>query len=40
MGRYKTVKEYGGELLIKNPAETAKKMILLSGLDRLVKITD
>lgn len=40
MGRYKTVKEYGGELLIKKPAETAKKMILLSGLDRLVKITD
>jgi stage II sporulation protein AA (anti-sigma F factor antagonist) len=40
MGRYKTVTEYGGELFIKSPAESAKKMILLSGMDRLIKITD
>lgn len=40
MGRYKTVKEHGGELLIKNPAQSALKMIELSGLDRLVTITD
>ncbi len=40
MGRYKAVTEYGGELFIKNPAESPKKMILLSGMDRLIKITE
>ena len=40
MGRYKTIKEYGGELIIKNPSESPKKMILLSGLDRLITITE
>lgn len=40
MGRYKTMKEYGGELYIKSPTESAKKMITLCGLDKLVKITE
>jgi stage II sporulation protein AA (anti-sigma F factor antagonist) len=40
MGRYKTVKEYGGELFVQKPANSVKKMILLSGLDRLVRITE
>lgn len=40
MGRYKTIKEYGGELIIKNPSDSPRKMILLSGLDRLITITD
>ncbi|MBE6648715.1 MAG: STAS domain-containing protein [Ruminococcaceae bacterium] len=40
MGRYKTVKEYGGEIFLKSPAPTVEKMVRLSGLDRLVRIID
>ncbi len=39
MGRYKTVKEYGGELFVKNPASVVDKMIKLSGMDKLINIT-
>ncbi len=40
MGRYKTVKEYGGELFVKNPASAVNKMIQLSGMDKLINIIE
>lgn len=38
MGRYKKIKELGGELVIQNPNEAVLKICRLSGLGRLIKI--
>ncbi|MBO7254608.1 MAG: anti-sigma factor antagonist [Clostridia bacterium] len=40
MGRYRTVKEYGGELFVKNPASVVEKMIRLSGMDKLINVVE
>lgn len=38
MGRYKLVKEFGGTVEIKNPPLQIKKVLRLSGLDKIVKL--
>ena len=38
MGRYKLMKEKGGEVIIANAPVYIKKVIMLSGMDKLCKI--
>lgn len=38
MGRYKTVKNYGGSIIIRNTSSQIKKVMKLAGLDHLAYI--
>lgn len=38
MGRYKTVKNYGGRIVIRNTSSQIKKVMRLAGLDHLAYI--
>lgn len=38
MGRYKLMQELGGSVIIQNPPAHIKKVMQLSGMDRLAKI--
>lgn len=38
MGRYKTMQEIGGRVVVTNPSPHIKKVMKLSGLDKLVVI--
>lgn len=39
IGRYKLVNEYGGDIYIVNPSDRIRKLIELSGVSRLAKIS-
>ncbi|MBE6860726.1 MAG: STAS domain-containing protein [Ruminococcus sp.] len=39
MGRHKLITECGGKLIVKNPQLYIKRVLKLSGIERLVKIT-
>ena len=38
MGRYAVMKELGGEVIIQNPSPSIEKIMLLAGMERVVKI--
>ena len=38
MGRYKLMKEIGGQILVTNPSFHIKRVMILAGLDRLAVI--
>ena len=38
MGRYAVMKELGGEVIIRDPSPTIEKIMLLAGMERVVKI--
>lgn len=38
MGRYAVIQRMGGDMILRNPSERVKKIIDLSGLDRIVHI--
>ena len=38
MGRYKLMKEIGGKVTVRNPSEQKKKVMKISGIDRLASI--
>lgn len=38
MGRYAVMKELGGEVVVQNPAPAIEKIMLLAGMERVVKI--
>jgi anti-anti-sigma factor len=38
MGRYKRMKELGGDTVLVSPSAAVSKMILLSGMDKLVRV--
>ena len=38
MGRYAVMKELGGEVVIQNPSPAIEKIMLLAGMERVVKI--
>ena len=40
MGRHKLISECGGKLIVKNPQFYIKRVLKLSGIERLVKITN
>lgn len=40
MGRCRSMNVYGGKVIVKNPSPEIKKVMLLSGLDRIVTITN
>lgn len=39
MGRYKKLNTYGGNLIICNPSCSVKKILNLTGMDKLLKLT-
>jgi len=39
MGRHKMITEFGGVLVVKNPHNYIRRVLKLSGIERLVKIT-
>lgn len=39
IGRYKLMKEYGGSLIVCNPQTYIRRVLKLSGIEKLVKIT-
>ena len=40
MGRYKLMKETGGKVIVKNPQNQIKKVMRLSGMDKLAAISN
>jgi len=38
MGRYKLISECGGRLVVKNPRQYIKRVLKISGIERIVKI--
>ena len=38
MGRYAVMKELGGEVIVQNPSPAIEKIMLLAGMERVVKI--
>ncbi len=38
MGRYKLMKEIGGKVTVRNPSVQIKKVMKISGIDRLASI--
>lgn len=40
MGRYKLMKETGGRVIVKNPQNQIKKVMRLSGIDKLAAISN
>ena len=40
MGRYKLMQEIGGNLVVRNPPPHIKKVMRLSGIDRLAELPD
>lgn len=38
MGRYKLISECGGRLIVKNPQQYIKRVLKISGIERIVKI--
>ena len=40
MGRYKLMKEIGGKVIVKNPQNQIKKVMRLSGIDKLAAISN
>lgn len=40
MGRFKTMQEIGGRVIIQNPSMHIKKVMRLAGLDRIASIQD
>ena len=40
MGRYKLMKETGGKVIVKNPQNQIKKVMRLSGIDKLAAISN
>ena len=40
MGRYKLMKETGGKVIVKNPQNQRKKVMRLSGIDKLAAISN
>lgn len=38
MGRYKLMKEIGGKVIVRNPSVQIKKVMKISGIDRLASI--
>ncbi len=38
MGRYAVMKELGGEVVVQNPSPAIEKIMLLAGMERVVKI--
>ncbi len=38
MGRYKLISQCGGRLIVKNPREYIKRVLKISGIERLVRI--
>ena len=38
MGRYNTMKEIGGDMVVLDPSAAVKKILLLAGMDRLIRI--
>lgn len=39
MGRHKLIKECGGNLVVRNPQSYIRRVLKLSGIEKLVKIT-
>lgn len=38
MGRYAVIKELGGEVIVQNPSPAIEKIMLLAGMERVIKI--
>ena len=38
MGRYAVMKELGGEVIVRDPSPAIEKIMLLAGMERVVKI--
>ncbi len=38
MGRYKLMKSFDGDIVLLSPSEPVKKMVFLSGLNKLIKV--
>ncbi|MEG1743002.1 MAG: anti-sigma factor antagonist [Clostridia bacterium] len=37
MGRYKKITTYGGTLILKNPSISTQKILIIAGMDKLIK---
>ena len=37
MGRYSLVRKLGGELVMKNPSQSVKRILSLAGIERIIK---
>ena len=40
MGRYRLMKSLGGETVLISPSGPVSKMVMLSGMDRLIKVEE
>ena len=40
MGRYKLISECGGRLVVKNPRQYIKRVLKISGIERIVRIVN
>lgn len=40
MGRYKLISECGGRLIVKNPRQYIKRVLKISGIERIVRIVN
>ena len=38
MGRYKLIKELGGTTIVRNPSDRTRKIHMMAGMDRIIKI--